>query len=215
MYDFIHTQRDVLRERYISGAELVGKYQMPQLQPINARIDGLRPVPINLAGKERNPKECVLHCFVDDDKFEGIWREPLKQIETMSYYAYVCPCDFSFYYTMPMAMQIYQIYRMREIHHFLTSCGIKCIPVVTWSDESSFDFCFDGLPQESTLAISTNGCHTIRAREYYKRGFSEMCKRLKPTQVLVIGAEIPVERDTLITYMDGFSQQRKKRMEAV
>lgn len=215
MYDFIHTQDDVLRERYIAGAELVGKYQVPQLQPINARLDGLRPVPINLAGKEKNPRECVLHCFVYDVKFEGIWKDPLKQVETLSYYAHVCPCDFSFYYTMPMALQIYQIYRMRAIHHFLTCCGVKCLPVVTWSDESSFDFCFDGLPTESTLAVSTNGCHTIRAREYYKRGFAEMCERLKPTQILVIGAEIPVDCDLPIVYMDGFSQQMKKRMEAV
>lgn len=215
MYDFIHTQNDVLRERYITGAELVGKYQVPQLQPINVRLAGLRPVPINLAGKEKNPRECVLHCFVDDVKFEGIWKDPLKQVETLSYYAYVCPCDFSFYYTMPTALQIYQIYRMRAIHHFLTCCGVKCIPVVTWSDESSFDFCFDGLPMESTLAISTNGCHTIRAKEYYKRGFVEMCERLKPTQVLVVGAEIFVDCDVPIVYMDGFSQQRKKRMEAV
>lgn len=215
MYDFIHTQNDVLRERYIAGAELVGKYQVPQLQPINARLDGLMPVPINLAGKEKNPRECVLHCFVDDVKFEGIWKDPLKQIETLKYYSYFCPCDFSFYYTMPLAVQINQIYRMRAIHHFLTCCGVKCIPVVTWSDESSFDFCFDGLPKESTLAVSTNSCHTIRAREYYKRGFAEMCERLRPTQILVVGAEIPVECDVPIVYMDGFSQQRKKRMEAV
>ena len=215
MYDFIHTQNDVLRERYIAGAELVGKYQVPQLQPINARLDGLMPVPINLAGKEKNPRECVLHCFVDDVKFEGIWKDPLKQIETLKYYSYFCPCDFSFYYTMPLAVQMNQIYRMRAIHHFLTCCGVKCIPVVTWSDESSFDFCFDGLPMESTLTVSTNGCHTIRAREYYKRGFAEMCERLKPTQILVVGVEIPVECDVPIVYMDGFSQQRKKRMEAV
>ncbi len=215
MYDFIHTQNDVLRERYIAGAELVGKYQVPQLQPISARLDGLRPVPINLAGKEKNPRECVCHMFVDDNKFEGVWKDPLKQIETLSYYAYVCPCDFSFYYTMPKSLQIYQIFRMRAIHHFLTCCGVKCLPVVTWSDKESYSFCFDGLPTESTLAVSTNGCHTIRAREYYKLGFAEMCERLKPTQILVVGAEIPVECDVPIVYMDGFSQQRKKRMEAV
>lgn len=72
MYDFIHTQNDVLCERYIAGAELVGKYQVPHLQPINARLDGLRPVPINLARKEKNPRECVLDCFMDDVKFEGL-----------------------------------------------------------------------------------------------------------------------------------------------
>lgn len=213
MYDFIHTQNDVLRERYIAGAELVGKFQVPQLRPINARLNGIRPVPINLAGKEKNPNECVLHCFVDDSKFLGIWKDPLKQIETLSYYAYVCPCDFSFYYTMPLSLQIYQVYRMRAIHHFLTCCGIKCIPVVGWSDEKSFDFCFDGLPLGSTLAVSTNGCHTIRSKEYYKRGFEEMRRRLKPTQVLVVGSEIPVECDVSVIYMDGFSQQRKKQIE--
>lgn len=42
-----------------------------------------------------------------------------------------------------------------------------------------------------------------------------MCQRLNPTKVLVVGTEIPVDRDAPITYMDGFSQQRKKRMEAV
>lgn len=38
MYDFIHTQNDVLREWYIAGADLVGNYQVPQLHPINTRL---------------------------------------------------------------------------------------------------------------------------------------------------------------------------------
>lgn len=215
MYDFIHTEDDVLRERFILGANLTGKYDFPQLEPIQANLEGLKPVPLNLARQEKNPRKAVCHMFIYDTKFEGIWKDPLKQVETLSYYSYVCPCDFSFYYTMPMALQIYQIYRMRAIHYFLTCFDIRCIPVVTWSDENSFDFCFDGLPTESTLAVSTNGCHAIRAREYYKRGFVEMCERLKPTKILVVGAEIPVDCDVPIVYMDGFSQQRKKRMEAV
>lgn len=215
MYDFIHTEDDVLRERFILGATLTGKYDFPQVEPIHANLDGLKPVPLNLAAKEKNPRKAVAHCFINDNKFEGLWKDPLKQVDTLSNFAYFCPCDFSFYYTMPLAVQINQIYRMRVIHYFLTCCGVKCIPVVTWSDENSFDFCFDGLPQNSTLAVSTNGCHTIRAREYYKRGFEEMCRRLNPYNVLVIGAEIPVECDVEIVYMDGFSQQMKKRMEAV
>lgn len=43
----------------------------------------------------------------------------------------------------------------------------------------------------------------------------EMCEQLKPTQILVVGAEIPIDCDVPIVYMDGFSQQRRKRMEAV
>lgn len=49
MYDFIHTEDDVLRERFILGATLTGKYDFPQLEPIQANLDGLKPVPLNLA----------------------------------------------------------------------------------------------------------------------------------------------------------------------
>ena len=40
--DFIivNTKEDVLRERYIAGAELVGKYGFPKLQSIRANLAG-------------------------------------------------------------------------------------------------------------------------------------------------------------------------------
>lgn len=213
MYDMICTQNDVLRERFISGAELVGKYGFPQLEPINADVIGLKPVPFHMASKEKNPRQSILHCFVDDSRFYGLWREPLKILDTLLNFKYVCPCDFSVYSNMPLALQIYNVYRNRAIHHYLTCCGVNCIPVVTWSDESSFEWCFDGLPQNSTLSISTNGCHSIRSREHYKRGFYEICKRLNPNRVIVVGSEIEVDCDVKIQYLDGFSQQMRKRTE--
>lgn len=213
MYDMICTQNDVLRERFITGAELVGKFGFPQLEPINADVTGLKPVPFHMANKEKNPRPAICHCFLEDYRFETLWKEPLKSIDTLLNFKYVCPCDFSVYSNMPLALQIYNVYRDRVIHHFLTCCGVNCVPVVVWSDESSFEWCFDGLPQNSTLAVSTNGCHTIRAREYYKRGFVEMCKRLNPNLVIVVGGKIDVDYDVEIQYLDGFSQQMKKRME--
>ncbi|MCM1224562.1 MAG: DUF4417 domain-containing protein, partial [Lachnospiraceae bacterium] len=214
MYDMICTQNDVLRERFIAGSNLVGKFGFPKLEPINADVTGLTPVPFHMANKEKNPRQAVLHCFTEDYRFEGLWKEPLKSIDTLLNFKYVCPCDFSVYSNMPLVLQIYNVYRDRAIHHFLTCCGVKCIPVVVWSDERSFDWCFDGLPQNSTLAVSTNGCHTIRAREYYKHGFAEMCKWLNPNRVIVVGGKIDVNCDVEIQYLDGFSQQMKKRMES-
>lgn len=212
MYDLICTQNDVLRERFILGANLTGKYDFPQLEPIQANADELKPVPINLARKEKNPRKAICHCFTSDNRFESLWNNPFKSIETLQNFAYVCPCDFSVYSNMPLALQIYNVYRSRAIHHFLTCCGVRCIPVATWSDSESFEWCFDGLPSNSTLAISTNGCHSIRAREHFKRGFYEMCKRLEPHRIVVVGGKIDVDCDCEIQYLDGFSQEMNKRL---
>lgn len=213
MYDLICTQNDVLREHFIAGAELVGKYGFPQLEPINADVEGLKSVPFHMASKEKNPRKAVCHCFLDDYRFETLWKEPLKSLETLQNFKYFCPCDFSVYSNMPKALQIYQIYRDRAIHHYF-SCfgGVNCIPVVTWSDKASYEFCFDGLPKNSTLTVSTNGCHTIKAREYYKDGFMEMCRRLEPNRVIVVGGRIDVDCDVEIQYLDGFSQSMNKRL---
>ena len=61
--DFIivNTKEDVLRERYIAGAELTEKYGFPQLQSIYANLENVEPVPFNLASKEKHPKNCACH----------------------------------------------------------------------------------------------------------------------------------------------------------
>lgn len=215
MYDKINTKNDVIRERYITGAELVGKYDFPQLEPINADVSGLKPVPFHLARQEKNPRKVVVHCFTHDFQFETLWREPLKSIETLQNFKYVIPCDFSFYSDMPLALQIYQVYRARAIHHYLSCFGMKCIPVVGWSDESSFDFCFDGLPQNSTLAVNTNGCFFKAGKEAYRKGFSEMCRRLNPSRVIVVGKEIPVDENVEMQFLESVSQQNNERVRII
>lgn len=186
---------------------------MPKLKRINADVSGLKSVPFSEARKERNPKKAIAHCFLDDYKFETLWREPMKSIETLFNFKYVIPPDFSFYSDMPLALQIYQVYRMRAIHHFLSETGINCVPVVGWSNEKSFEFCFDGLPEESTLAVSTNGCFSKDGMDCYRKGFSEMCHRLHPKRVIVVGKKIEVKEDVEIQYLDSFGQSMQKRLE--
>ena len=212
MYDMISTKKDTLKERYIDGAILTGKYGFPQLPLISADTSGLKSVPFNLARKEKRPKESVCHCFIDDNRFSNLWNEPIKHIEYLQNFRYFIPPDFSFYSDMPLVLQIYQVYRTRAMHYYLSCFGINCIPVVGWSDESSFGFCFDGLPEHSTLAVSTNGCFSKNGKECYRRGFSEMCRRLKPRNVIVVGRQIEVAEDVEIQYLDSFGQEMTKRI---
>ena len=54
-----------------------------------------------------------------------------------------------------------------------------------WSDERSYDFCFEGLPEKSTVAVSTNDC--IQSREdryYFKKGLQKLIERLSPHTII-------------------------------
>lgn len=212
MYDMINTQNDVLKEKYIYGADLVGEYGFPQLTQVNAYPEDLKPVPFSNAIAEKRPRDCVCHFFIDDSKFERIWNNGFKYVDILQNFKYVCTPDFSFYSDMPRAMQIWQVYRSRTLAFWLGAVGIKIIPTVSWSDEESFEYCFDGLPRNSTLAVSTNGCFSKEGMHYYRKGFLEMCDRLNPSKVLVVGRKIDVDVGVDIVYLDSFGMSMTKRL---
>ena len=62
------------------------------------------------------------------------------------------------------------------------------IPVAGWSDEESFEYCFDGMPKNSLIAVSTVGVMTnYYFEQNFKAGFEEMMRRLEPAQLLLYG----------------------------
>lgn len=95
--------------------------------------------------------------------------------------------------TSPLALQIYQHYRKHFIGKYWQESGLAVIPTICWSDEKSFDWCFDGEPTESVISISTVGCMNSKAnKEGFFKGYEEMKKRLNPSKILCYGT-IPKE----------------------
>lgn len=60
MYTKIHTQKDVLRERYLYQSELT-PLGFPKLLPVHAALSGLNAVSFCEAAKEKNPKKALCH----------------------------------------------------------------------------------------------------------------------------------------------------------
>lgn len=207
-----NTANDTLRERYVFGADFTGDFDFPILPQIKVNFDGLKPVAFPQAKSEKRPRESICHFFVNDYAFERLWNNAEKHVDYLSNFKYVCSPDFSLYNDMSLTLQLYNVYRSRALGYYLTTWGMKVIPTVTWGNEKTFDFCFDGLPQNSTLAVSTNGCFFQEGKEAYTNGFREMCKRLNPFNVLVIGREIPVDVDVEIVYMKSFGQEMTERL---
>ncbi len=212
MHTTFSTQNDILNERYVYGAELTGRFDFPQLMEAHANVEGLRAVSFNLAGKEKDPKRCVAHFFCDDYRFRAIWTQPEKYIPMLKNFRYVCTPDFSAYGDAPLALQIYQRYRSRAMAYYLWLNDINVIPTAGWGDESTWDYCFDGLPMHSTLAVSTNGCFSKEGKECYRKGFAEMCRRLEPDRVVVVGSEIEVDCNVEIQYLQSYGQDMTRRI---
>ena len=71
--------------------------------------------------------------------------------------------------------------------------GINVIPTICWSDQDSFEWCFDGEPAHSVVAVSTVGTQRSKGtKQKFLDGYFEMVDRLQPTQIIFYG-NVPEE----------------------
>lgn len=187
-----------------------GFYQMPVLEPCNYIPDDI--IGFNYALTSKN-KDCGIHFYIDDYQFERIWSQPQLYLEKLSEYQCIFTPDFSLYTDMPIAMKIWNTYRSRLIGQIAQRMGMLVIPTVSWCEEATFDFCFDGLPVGTTLSISTIG---VKQDDYnfnlWKAGVDEMIKRLNPKTLLIYGGKVDYDYgDVKTIYFDNKVTERMKQ----
>lgn len=187
-----------------------GFYQMPVLEPCNYIPDDI--IGFNYALTSKN-KDCGIHFYIDDYQFERIWTQPQLYLEKLSEYQCIFTPDFSLYTDMPIAMKIWNIYRSRLIGQIAQRMGILVIPTVSWCEETTFDFCFDGLPENATLSISTIGVkREDSAFGLWKAGVDEMIKRLKPKTLLIYGGAVDYDYGNIkVIYFENKVTERMKK----
>lgn len=147
----------------------------------------------------------MVHFFLYDYKFERVWKNPDTDIERLSRYRAVLSPDFSMYIEMAPVMQIFNVFRNRWCGAYWASKGIRVIPTVNWGDESTFDFCFDGIEKGSTVAVSTYmaSAHDNRQdqKEWFMAGYNEMLRRIEPERIICYNTPFP-EMQGNIVYVD-------------
>lgn len=202
--------RDNFKLSLIKDVTLVGDYEFPEIKPTQQTISKYEIVPFNIAMSIEQKHKYYVHFYIDDYQFDRVWYSPEKYLEFLKQFKGVIAPDFSLYVDMPKAMQIFNCYRSRVLARYWQDNGIIVIPNVTWSDENSFDWCFDGLPQNSTLAVSSVGCtKNTKALLNFCKGFVEMEKRLNPTNIIFYG-EVPesLKQKTKIQQIQTHMQMR-------
>lgn len=187
----------------------VGKYGIPEIYGTNTvGTDFVRFCDKN---KIENKGEKIAHFFYDDYKFIACWGNPEKYRPALREFKAVVAPDFSLYTDMPRACQIMACYRRQWLARYWQERGIDVIPDVIWGDESSYEFCFDGLPKNSSVCISTLGVRRDRQwngkdDNLFLKGYNEMIRRISPTAVMCYGKppkEIEGEVIKIPTYFDA------------
>ncbi len=133
-------------------------------------------------------------CFyIDDYKFDGargIWSNPRNALKKLRHFSGVISPDFSTYQDFPRPIKIYNTYRMRAFGYWLGKNGLAVINNVRWGSEETWDYCFDGIPENSIVAIGTVGGSPRKHidRDRFERGLDELIRVLRPCIIIVYGS---------------------------
>ena len=164
----------------------------PQMQPVDVIPE--RMIGFNYSRTKSLRGACV-HFFIDDYQFERVWQFPTR-------YGYlrnaqcVCMPNWSGYVDWPEPLIRWNYYRNAAMGAWWQSQGLTVIPVFQWATESSFDWCFDYLPQGGTYAVCPKGTQNSRdGKERFRVGLEAGLETLKPDRLLVVGkADFDFER---------------------
>lgn len=190
--------------------EGVGKYDIPQIEPIQMEDIGeiKEWIPFNYVMSDKEPQGKAVHFFIDDYQFVRVWNEPLKYIEKLKQYECVLSPDFSPYGDMPMATQIFNHYRKHWIARLWQENGIKVIPTIRAStDERSLSWYLDGEPKGGIVCISNMWTKDKQSQDYFLNNeYKNMIDTLHPSKIFVYGHE----RKELqgVEYIKTFAESR-------
>jgi hypothetical protein len=181
--------KDIFGLWLIEQAHFSGKYEMPRLHGCPEIPAAL--VPFSRCASEAVPGGKTIHFYEFDEKFVGCLGDKNKltrKLEVFRQFQSVILPDFSVYIDMPLAMQIFQVYKSRAVGAFLEQNGIKIIPNVRWGDERTYEFAFDGICSGGVVAVGVQGgCSDRKNRFYFERGFEVMIQIIRPRTILCYG----------------------------
>lgn len=161
-----------------------GIYQMPTLEPCNCIPERWIGFNYAMSNKEH---DCGVHFYLDDYQFERVWTSPERYIEILSQYEAVMTPSYSVYMDMATPLKIWNVFRSRLLGQMMQDNGLNVIPIVYWADDRSYKYCFDGLPENSTLSVYTIGIKDADVWQLWKAGMDELIKRKRPKTLLLYG----------------------------
>lgn len=203
---------DIFKLYYWHGATLVGKYCLPQLEPTQALPHDV--ISFNERSSVTHPEDHWLDFFIDDALFESFWNHPEKNFSKLQRFDGIISTDYSMLPEMLPGQLIWNCTRNRVMAYMLQQNMKNVIPTASWCTKDDFEWCFDGLPEKSSIAISTNGCMSSPyGKRMFLYGVDELQRVKQPSHLIVCGRHVrELDKYDNIFYYPCFSQRWKERV---
>jgi hypothetical protein len=170
---------------------------------------------VNCNNKRGFNSGSLVSTFLDDYHLERFWNRPVHYINRWQSVSGIMSPDFSLLIDMPDPMQRWQVYRNRLVGYVWQSAGINVVPTICWSDEKSFEYCFNGIAKNSMVAVSSIGMVSEWQIPYFQSGFDKMIDVIEPCKILFMANNKyrHLFNDSRIQWLDSFFESRRKSWE--
>lgn len=199
-------------KRIFSGT---GPFDFPMMDSVEVDVEDTEVIGFNYAIGCKHPEDKICHFYLDDYQFERVWNDAPRYVPILRKFKAVLAPDFSMYTDFPKAVQIFNHYRKQWCAAYWQENGVTVIPTIGWSDESSFEWCFDGVPKHSLVCISTVGGfgnHEDNKGAWLK-GYEKCLEVLDPSEILLFGKDFPeIRRHGTMVVVGNSNLIRKKTL---
>lgn len=187
---------DGFNAELVENAIFTGLLEIPLIRKPSEFIIPKSMIPFSERNKSVNHEEFI--CFYEHDiRFRDILTATKEQLASLKKFKGVISPDCSFYYDMPLVLQMTNTYLNRQIGHYLQEQGLYVIPNVRWGDERTYKrlistelpFAFLGLEKRGIYSIGTYGCcKTVEYKHHLREGLRSFIEEIEPKIILVYGA---------------------------
>lgn len=186
-------------------------HNIPVLSPVHD-LPSAHLIGFNYAKTAKDRQNKAVHFYLDDYQFERIWSNKERYFDLLRQFKYIVQPDFSLYDEDPLPVQLYNHYRKQFIGAFYQERGLTVIPCLCWNGPESFDMCFEGVPQNSIVSVSSVGTqHNKASKQRFLDGYNEALRRLTPSKILFYG-NVPQQCTGNIVHIPPYSQTMKDRI---
>jgi len=168
---------------------MVGSFDMPFVYAQDVKLEDIQLIGFDKIRSDESSsgRTKTVHFFLDDYKFDEVWKMPERELERLSQYSQLLSPDFSVYNDMPEPIKLFNTFKNRWCASFWQYNKQLVIPTISWGDEHTFNYCFDGIEEGCVVAVSTVG--NKNNQEKFMHGFEQMCKVIRPPIVLNYGTQ--------------------------
>ena len=193
-------KQKLVRNEFLYHNKAYGKYEMPIIKKQDININEIKFLSYeNVKKDDKENIDKTIHFFTYDWKFEKVYNNAEEELEKLKQYKYLLSPDFSLFTNMPLALQIDSVFKNRWCGAFWQSMGLKVIPTVSWGDEKSFEFCFDGIEEGSVVAVCTY--YRENCEEEFMLGYNKMLEKIKPSAIICYDDPFPNMKGNIKSFL--------------